>query len=63
VLHDGLGDPVDAGVPADDLVVGVHQNDLIVLVCGVLDTNKIDIRKSTKTKLITVQARTPRVTN
>lgn len=46
VLHDGLGDPVDAGVPADDLVVGVHQNDLIVLVCGVLETNRVDMHKS-----------------
>lgn len=32
----GLDDPVDAGILADDLVLGVNENDLVVLVGGVL---------------------------
>ena len=36
VLVDGVHNPVDAGVPADGVVRGVHQDDLIVLVGGVL---------------------------
>lgn len=36
VLVDGVDDPVDAGVDADGLVVGVDQDDLVVLVGGVL---------------------------
>lgn len=37
VLHDRLGDPVDARVPADDLVVGVDHDHLVVLVRRVLE--------------------------
>ena len=33
---DGLGDPVDAGIAADSLVLGVDENDFVVLVCRVL---------------------------
>lgn len=36
VLVDRVADPVDARVVPDDLVEGVHQNDLIILVHGVL---------------------------
>lgn len=33
---DGVADPVDAGITADSLVLGVNENDLEVLVGGVL---------------------------
>lgn len=36
VLVRGVDDPVDAGVAADGLVGGVHQDHLVVLVGGVL---------------------------
>lgn len=36
VLVDGVDDPVDAGVTADGLVLGVDEDDLEVLVGGVL---------------------------
>lgn len=36
VLLDGVADPVDAGVVLDGSVLGVHQDDLEVLVGGVL---------------------------
>lgn len=36
VLVDGVDDPVDAGVDADGLVLGVNEDDLVVLVGGVL---------------------------
>lgn len=36
VLVDGVDDPVDAGVLADGLVLGVDEDDLEVLVGGVL---------------------------
>lgn len=36
VLVDRVDDPVDAGVAADGLVLGVHENDLVVLVGRVL---------------------------
>mmetsp|Transcript_12927 Transcript_12927/g.19320 ORF Transcript_12927/g.19320 Transcript_12927/m.19320 type:complete len:275 (+) Transcript_12927:231-1055(+) len=36
VLVDGVGDPVDRRVAADGLVLGIHQDDLEVLVGGVL---------------------------
>lgn len=36
VLVDGVHDPVDAGVDADGLVLGVNEDDLVVLVGGVL---------------------------
>lgn len=36
VLVDGVDDPVDAGVDADGLVLGVDKDDLVVLVGGVL---------------------------
>jgi hypothetical protein len=36
VLVDGLDDPVDARVAADGLVLGVDEDDLVVLVGGVL---------------------------
>lgn len=36
VLVDGVDDPVDAGVDADGLVLGVDEDDLVVLVGGVL---------------------------
>lgn len=36
VLVDGVDDPVDAGVAADRLVLGVDENDFVVLVGGVL---------------------------
>jgi hypothetical protein len=36
VLHDGLADPVDAGVVADDHMAGVAKNNLKVLVSGIL---------------------------
>jgi hypothetical protein len=36
VLVDGLGDPVDAGIAADGLVLGVDEDDLEVLVGRVL---------------------------
>lgn len=36
VLVDGVGDPVDAGVAADGLVLGVDEDDLVVLVDTVL---------------------------
>jgi hypothetical protein len=36
VLVDGGDDPVDAGVLADSLVLGVDEDDLVVLVGGVL---------------------------
>ena len=36
VLVDGLDDPVDAGITADGLVLGVDKDDLVVLVGRVL---------------------------
>lgn len=36
VLVHGVDDPVDAGVDADGLVLGVHEDDLVVLVGRVL---------------------------
>lgn len=36
VLVDGVDDPVDAGVVADGLVLGVDEDDLVVLVGRVL---------------------------
>lgn len=33
---DGLDDPVDAGIAADSLVLGVNEDDLVVLVGRVL---------------------------
>lgn len=36
VLVDGVDDPVDAGVAADGLVLGVDEDDLVVLVGAVL---------------------------
>ena len=36
VLVDGVDDPVDAGVDADGLVLGVYEDDLVVLVGRVL---------------------------
>lgn len=36
VLVDGVDDPVDAGIQADGLVLGVDEDDLVVLVGGVL---------------------------
>lgn len=36
VLVDGLDDPVDTGIAADGLVLGVDKDDLVVLVGGVL---------------------------
>ena len=36
VLVDGVDDPVDAGVDADGLVLGVDEDDFVVLVGGVL---------------------------
>lgn len=36
VLVDGVDDPVDAGVDADRLVLGVDEDDLVVLVRGIL---------------------------
>jgi hypothetical protein len=36
VLVDGVDDPVDAGVDADGLVAGVDEDDLVVLVGGIL---------------------------
>jgi hypothetical protein len=36
VLVDGLGNPVDAGVAADSLVLGIDEDDLEVLVGGIL---------------------------
>jgi hypothetical protein len=36
VLVDGVDDPVDAGIDADGLVLGVDQDDLVVLVGRVL---------------------------
>ena len=36
VLVDGVDDPVDARIPADSLVLGVDQDDLVVLVGRVL---------------------------
>lgn len=36
VLVDGVDDPVDPGVDADGLVLGVNEDDLVVLVGGVL---------------------------
>lgn len=36
VLVDGVDDPVDAGVDADGLVLGVDEDDLVVLVGAVL---------------------------
>ena len=36
VLVHGVGDPVDAGIAADGLVLGVDEDDLEVLVRGVL---------------------------
>ena len=36
VLVDGVDDPVDAGVEADGLVLGIDEDDLVVLVGGVL---------------------------
>ena len=35
-LVDGVDDPVDAGIAADSLVLGINENDLKVLVGGVL---------------------------
>lgn len=36
MLVDGVDNPVDAGVDADSLVLGVDEDDLVVLVGGVL---------------------------
>ena len=36
VLVDGVDDPVDAGIAADGLVLGVDEDDLVVLVGAVL---------------------------
>jgi hypothetical protein len=36
MLVDRVDDPVDPGVPADSLVAGIHQDDLVVLVDTVL---------------------------
>lgn len=36
MLVDGVDDPVDAGIDADRLVLGVNEDDLVVLVGGVL---------------------------
>jgi hypothetical protein len=36
VLHDGLADPVDTGIVADDHMVRVDQDDLEIFVSGVL---------------------------
>ena len=36
MLHNRLADPVDAGVVADGVVAGVHEDDLVVLEGGVL---------------------------
>lgn len=36
VLVDGVDDPVDAGIAADSLVLGVNEDDLVVLVGAVL---------------------------
>ena len=36
VLVNGLDDPVDAGIAADGLVVGVDKDDLVVLVSRIL---------------------------
>lgn len=36
VLVDRLDDPVDARITADSLVLGINENDLVVLVGGVL---------------------------
>jgi len=36
VLVDWLDDPVDAGITANGLMLGINQDDLVVLVCGVL---------------------------
>lgn len=36
VLVDRLDDPVDAGITADSLVLGIDEDDLVVLVGGVL---------------------------
>lgn len=36
VLVHGVDDPVDAGIDADGLVLGVDEDDLVVLVGGVL---------------------------
>jgi hypothetical protein len=36
VLVDGLDDPVDTGIAADSLVLGVDKDDLVVLVGRVL---------------------------
>ena len=36
MLVGGVDDPVDAGVAADGLVLGVHQDDLVILVRRVL---------------------------
>ncbi len=36
VLVDGVGDPVDAGIATDGLVLGVDKDDLVVLVGRVL---------------------------
>lgn len=36
VLVDWVDDPVDAGIDADGLVLGVDEDDLVVLVGGVL---------------------------
>ena len=36
VLVDGVDDPVDAGVAADGVVLGVDEDDLVVLIGGVL---------------------------
>jgi hypothetical protein len=36
MLVHGIDDPVDAGITTDSLVAGIHQNDFIVLVGGIL---------------------------
>ena len=36
VLVDGVNDPVDAGIAADGLMLRVNEDDLEILVCGVL---------------------------
>merc|ERR1712119_122875 len=40
MLHDSLADPVDSGVPSDGFVHGIHHDDLVVHVRGIL-TNPV----------------------
>lgn len=36
MLHDGLADPVNAGIVADNHMLGIDKDDLIVFVSGIL---------------------------